>query len=359
MIRSPPILIMADYWEKTIQLYENFIDYPQMNDKHLKRPPFKYIFHIFLSTATKTGFAEGLLEEEELSPDFYTTPERKMAFLKKVFKFVYGVLNKGVPLKPASIIKGVECDKTNEFLQDLHQVAVSGVTYTSLQNKENDDAGGKNSAKTAKDVEEKKQVSKAEIEPPVVKPQAENKKTVKEPVKAEVKAEAKQAEPAKHGRVVNNAVKNIEDEEKILKKQDHEAEHKGGSIKMGQISKRLSKADTELDDNGNFEFKLNELKQYIQKITQNSNPMGKLVEFIDDDLDNMNKECKRWQDIYREASDKLEKAEQETEKEHQHYYTKLMELDEQIFEQDSKVKALKSQVLKNNAKVQGILNKLC
>jgi len=346
---------MADYWEKTIKLYDNFIDYPQMNEKHLKRPPFKYIFHIYLSTATKTNFADGLLDEEELSADFYTTPERKMAFLKKVFKFVYGVLNKGVPLKPASIIKGVECDKTNEFLQDLHAVAVSGVTFKSVQNKENAEAGGKINPKAAKDVEEKKQVSRGEIEAPSSKQPTENAK----PTKEATKKEAKQADAAKHGRVVNNAVRNIENEEKILKKQDDDAEMNGGSIKMGQISKRPSKADSELEDNGNFEFKLGELKQYIQRITQNSNPLGKLVEFIDDDLDNMNKECKRWQDIFREASDKLDKAEQESEKEHQHYYTKLMELDEQIFEQDSKVKAIKSQVLKNNAKVQSVLNKLC
>lgn len=351
----PPILIMADYWEKTIKLYDNFIEYPQMNEKHLKRPPFKYIFHIFLSTATKTNFADGMLEEEELSPDFYTTPERKMAFLKKVFKFVYGVLNKGVPVKPTNIIKGVECDKTNEFLQDLHAVAVSGATYKSVQNKENADAGGKINAKAAKDVEEKKPASRTEVDATNSKQQVESVK----PSKEKVKNETKQADAAKHGRVVNNAVRNIENEDKILKKQDDDSDQNGSSIKMGQISKRLSKADSELEDNGNFEFKLSELKQYIQRITQNSNPLGKLVEFIDDDLDNMNKECKRWQDIYREASDKLDKAEQESEKEHQHYYTKLMELDEQIFEQDSKVKALKSQVLKNNAKIQGVLNKLC
>lgn len=348
---------MADYWEKTVQLYENFIDYPQMNEKHLKRPPFKYIFHIYLSTATKTNFADGLLDDEELSPEFYTTPERKMAFLKKVFKFVYGVLNKGVPVKPASIIKGVECDKTNEFLQDLYQVAVSGVTYKSLRNKENAEAGGQKSTKSNLETEEKKHIINTDPEPPIPnsKPSIETKKTSKETNKAE----SKPAENGKHGRVVNNVVKNIEDEEKILKKHDEELEKANGTIKMGQINKRMSKADSELDDNGNFEFKLSELKQYIQKITQNSNPLGKLVEFIDDDLDNMNKECKKWQDIYREVNDKLEKAEQETEREHQHYYTKLMELDEQIFEQDSKIKAVKSQVLKNNTKIQSVLNKLC
>ena len=194
-------------------------------------------------------------------------------------------------------------------------------------------------------------VVKAEPEP---EPVIEKKKPQIEP---KTKIEKKTQETGNHGRVVNNAVKNIATEEKILKRQDDELEGEKATIKMGQINKGVSRVESELEENGNFEFKLNELKQYIQKITQNSNPLGKLVEFIDDDLDNMNKESKRWQDLYREANDKLEKAESETEKEHQHYYTKLLELDEQIFEQDSKVKAVKAQVLKNNAKIHNVLNK--
>ena len=107
---------MGDYWEKTIELYPGFIEYPQMVPKYLKRPPFKYIFSIFLETHKKTGFAEGLFQEKELNKDFYASSEQKMTFLKKLFNFIYSVLNKSIPLKPQSIIKGIESDKANVFL---------------------------------------------------------------------------------------------------------------------------------------------------------------------------------------------------------------------------------------------------
>lgn len=87
-----------------------------MVPKHLKRPPFKYIFVIFLESNKKTHFADGLLSSEEMKKEFYTSSEKKMIFLKKVFKFIYSVLNKSIPIKPQSIIKGIESDKANEFL---------------------------------------------------------------------------------------------------------------------------------------------------------------------------------------------------------------------------------------------------
>ena len=66
---------MAEYWEKTIELYTGFIEYPQMTPKYLKRPPFKYIFSIFEETHKKTNFADTLFTEEELLKDFYQSPE--------------------------------------------------------------------------------------------------------------------------------------------------------------------------------------------------------------------------------------------------------------------------------------------
>lgn len=127
---------MSEYWEKTIELYQGFIDYPQIVPKYLKRPPFKYIFSIFFETNKKTDFAEGLFSEEELSKDYYQTPDQKMQFLKKLFQFIYSVLNKPIPLKPQSIIKGIESDKTNVFLCDMHEVAVSGQKYSNFSSEQ-------------------------------------------------------------------------------------------------------------------------------------------------------------------------------------------------------------------------------
>ena len=35
---------MEDYWTETIKAFEGLITYPKLEEKYLKRPPFKYIF---------------------------------------------------------------------------------------------------------------------------------------------------------------------------------------------------------------------------------------------------------------------------------------------------------------------------
>ena len=87
-----------------------------MTEKLLKRPPFKYILSIFVSLNRKTKFADGLFDEKYLKKDFYDSPEKKIKFLKILFKFLYKVLKKGVPVQPKSIVKGIESDKVNIFL---------------------------------------------------------------------------------------------------------------------------------------------------------------------------------------------------------------------------------------------------
>ena len=341
---------MPEYWEKTIELFSPFIDYPQMTERHLKRPPFKYIFHIFLSSTKKTGFADGLLSEEELAPEYYSSPEKKMVFLKKLSKFIYSILEKNVPVKPASIIKGIDCDKTNLFLQDMYEVATSGVTYNSKE-------GEKENVADKPPKEETETLSKQNT-----------KELSQESSKEEVKVESERKEEKrrrssknsqKHGKVVKKAMKNVEKEEAILKKDTKEVKNVK-DIKMGKLSRKKTNTATDLSERreNTAEFGIEDLKQNIQKITQNTNPLGKVVEFIDDDLENMNKECIRWIAIHREVSEKLEKIEMETEREHKKYYNKILELDEQIYEQESKIRAIKSQVFKNNIRVDDLLGKL-
>lgn len=114
---------MERFWEKTIKTYENIITYPKLTEKYLKRPPFKYLLQIFISLNKKTGFADGLYQDEELKNEFYSTPEKKLNFLKKIMRLVMRVGEKELIVKPQSIIKGIDCDKTNIFLQEMARVA--------------------------------------------------------------------------------------------------------------------------------------------------------------------------------------------------------------------------------------------
>lgn len=46
-------------WKVTADLFDALIERPKMVEKHLAKPPFKYIFDIITETTKKTGFGNG------------------------------------------------------------------------------------------------------------------------------------------------------------------------------------------------------------------------------------------------------------------------------------------------------------
>ncbi len=111
---------MSDYWSDTIKSFEGLISYPKMEDKYLKRPPFRYIFQIFYECskiADLTG--NGIVSSSDLDKDQYESSEKKLEFVKKICKVVYQKDPSKQAVKPQSIIKGTESDQVNVFLRDL------------------------------------------------------------------------------------------------------------------------------------------------------------------------------------------------------------------------------------------------
>lgn len=60
-----------EYWKETAEMFSSLFQNPKMTKKHLMRPPFKYILHIFLKTIQTQKFADGLYTEEELDFNYY------------------------------------------------------------------------------------------------------------------------------------------------------------------------------------------------------------------------------------------------------------------------------------------------
>lgn len=55
------------FTEKTISMLEPLIgDKPPLEDKFLKKPPFRYLQLIIGALISKTGFAKGLFTKEEI-----------------------------------------------------------------------------------------------------------------------------------------------------------------------------------------------------------------------------------------------------------------------------------------------------
>eukprot|EP01028_Stygiella_incarcerata_P008321 TRINITY_DN3610_c0_g2_i1.p1 TRINITY_DN3610_c0_g2~~TRINITY_DN3610_c0_g2_i1.p1 ORF type:complete len:635 (+),score=257.29 TRINITY_DN3610_c0_g2_i1:158-2062(+) len=112
-----------EHWEKTARLLGEIISKPKMTQKHLSRPPFRYIFDIFSSIVEETGFGKGLLTEEELDSGNYKSKEMKVQFLTKVMDLVGIALNMHVPARALKVVAGLDADDTNTFLQMLSEAA--------------------------------------------------------------------------------------------------------------------------------------------------------------------------------------------------------------------------------------------
>ena len=49
------------------------------------------------------------------------------------------------------------------------------------------------------------------------------------------------------------------------------------------------------------------LKDLIQKLVRSVNPMGKLMDFVQEDIDSMQREFTKWSEIYKQATSDLKK----------------------------------------------------
>lgn len=55
------------------------------------------------------------------------------------------------------------------------------------------------------------------------------------------------------------------------------------------------------------------LKNMVQTLTQNTNPLGKSLEYLNDDIDAMNKEMEFWRNQYHAYNEKLQQEMKVTE----------------------------------------------
>lgn len=140
-----------------------------------------------------------------------------------------------------------------------------------------------------------------------------------------------------HGKVVENLVKEVKLDQKILNQEESQIP----SIKMGNLQSNKTVGAHDKDAPGTKIYSMEEVKQLVQQICQNTNPLGKLVEYIDDDLQSMHQENLKWNQQFLETKGKLEKVEGEQDEEFKGYNEKVQELKEQIFDWKGKINVVK------------------
>jgi len=97
------------------------------------------------------------------------------------------------------------------------------------------------------------------------------------------------------------------------------------------------------------------LREDIQNLCRSANPLGKIVDYIQEDVDAMRKEMLQWKKEHDDNTVALSEEAAQTEDELQPVMVKLSDLDQQIKDQEEMIAAAKFQVRENDVKLQRML----
>merc|ERR1712039_542078 len=112
---------------KTQDSIGSLIRRPKMTEKYLKKPPFRFLHDIVMEVTRATQFGDGLFTPEESDAAQLSDKQAKVDFLNKAISCVSFALGEKVDVSANKIVAGLEADKTNLFLQKLHQAATTCV----------------------------------------------------------------------------------------------------------------------------------------------------------------------------------------------------------------------------------------
>ena len=147
---------------------------------------------------------------------------------------------------------------------------------------------------------------------------------------------------------------------------DNGDENKTGGIKIGggigmKMDKRIFVHEdlTESRAEGKKarieKVDLESVKEYVQQITKNCNPLGKLVDSLWDDIESMNKELQNWINENKKFKDRYDEELKKSDETLLPLQNELLELEDSIRDEQSQIKAIKSRLIKNEKIIQNLI----
>jgi TRAF3-interacting protein 1 len=110
---------MGDFWKPTAEMGEQIFQKPKLLEKHLIKPPFRFLHDIFTATMEATGFGDGLYDAVEMDSKSMTEKDAKINYLSKMITLTEMIIGEELDVKPNKIVAGHEPEKTNIFLQAM------------------------------------------------------------------------------------------------------------------------------------------------------------------------------------------------------------------------------------------------
>ncbi|KAK4884705.1 hypothetical protein RN001_000976 [Aquatica leii] len=105
--------------QATQEVLSKHIKKPQLTEKLLRKPPFRFLHDLITNIIRETGFLKGLYSEKDLVSENVKDKEDKIAFLNKLIEATKTITGMDVPVKPSKIIAGFEPHNTNMLLQAI------------------------------------------------------------------------------------------------------------------------------------------------------------------------------------------------------------------------------------------------
>lgn len=105
--------------KKTQDTLGKYVKKPQLTEKLLKKPPFRFLHDVINAVIKETGFLKGLYTTEELNSENVKEREAKLSFLNKLIDAVKIITKADLKVRASKIIAGLEATETNLLLQSI------------------------------------------------------------------------------------------------------------------------------------------------------------------------------------------------------------------------------------------------
>ncbi|EGD72863.1 hypothetical protein PTSG_04592 [Salpingoeca rosetta] len=134
---------------------------------------------------------------------------------------------------------------------------------------------------------------------------------------------------------------------KIMAKKAEEAKDAAGPAGGQQednLQRRIDRQQTEKE--------ISDLRSSIQALCRSTNPLGRVVDYIQEDVDSMKKDLQSWKEEKESLTSKLAEEEAKVQSSLAPLRAQLMDLEQQVAQKHSVILALKAKTIENDEKIQ-------
>jgi TRAF3-interacting protein 1 len=110
--------------KKTLATLGSVVEAPALTEKLLSRPPFRFIFDVVAEVTAQTGFLAGEL------PGMPSDKAGRVEYVTELIGKINALRSGVVDADPLKIIAGLDPEKTNVLLQELHAAAAAAAAKT-------------------------------------------------------------------------------------------------------------------------------------------------------------------------------------------------------------------------------------